>query len=144
MNTVPAPKDLNLVKNRFVLGLTKRQVICFGIGAALGVPTYFLTRSAVGNSIAALLLLAVCFPFFLLGMYERDGQPAEQVLYYFIKHRFLTPGIRTYQTENTYSLMLEYEEKVKEVEELEERSKGFGKKSSKETFKHKKEKRKQE
>ena len=29
---VPIPKDLNDIKEKFIMGFTKRQVICFGIG----------------------------------------------------------------------------------------------------------------
>ena len=33
MAYVPVPKDLTKVKSKFILNLTKRQVVCFGIGA---------------------------------------------------------------------------------------------------------------
>ena len=33
---VPIPKDLNDIKEKFIMGFTKRQVICFGIGLVLG------------------------------------------------------------------------------------------------------------
>ena len=37
---VPIPKDLNDIKEKFIMGFTKRQVICFGIGLVLGAPVY--------------------------------------------------------------------------------------------------------
>ena len=46
---VPIPKDLNDIKEKFIMGFTKRQVICFGIGLVLGAPVYFLTRMANGS-----------------------------------------------------------------------------------------------
>ena len=45
MAYVPVPKDLNAVKTKVLLNLTKRQLICFGAGAALGVPLFFLLNS---------------------------------------------------------------------------------------------------
>ena len=45
---VPIPKDLNDIKEKFIMGFTKRQVICFGIGLVLGAPVYFLTRASIG------------------------------------------------------------------------------------------------
>ena len=45
MAYVPVPKDLTKVKSKFLFGLTKRQVFCFGIGAACGLPVFFLTKS---------------------------------------------------------------------------------------------------
>ena len=40
---VQIPKDLNDIKEKFIMGFTKRQVICFGIGLVLGAPVFFLT-----------------------------------------------------------------------------------------------------
>ena len=37
MAYVPVPKDLNAVKTKVLLNLTKRQLVCFG-GGALGRP----------------------------------------------------------------------------------------------------------
>ena len=44
MAYVPVPKDLTKVKSKFLFGLTKRQVICFGIGAVCGLPVFSLPR----------------------------------------------------------------------------------------------------
>ena len=33
MAYVPVPKDLTRVKSKFLFNLTKRQVVCFGLGA---------------------------------------------------------------------------------------------------------------
>jgi hypothetical protein len=97
---VPVPKNLDKVKVKVFFGLTKRQILCFGLGAALGVPFYLLTRKALGNDISLTLMVIIMMPFFFMGMYEKDGQPAEKVLRNIIRTRFLWPGIRTYKTEN--------------------------------------------
>ena len=55
MAYVPVPKDLTKVKSKFLFGLTKRQVICFGIGAVCGLPVFFLTKGAIGTTIASRL-----------------------------------------------------------------------------------------
>lgn len=41
---VPVPKDLTAVKSKVFLNLTKRQLICFGGGALIGVPLFFLLK----------------------------------------------------------------------------------------------------
>ena len=69
----------------------------------MGVPLYLLTRGALGNSAALLLMLAVMLPAFLLAMYERDGLPLEKVLYHIIRAKYLRPGVRLYRTENIYA-----------------------------------------
>ena len=48
MAYVSVPKDLTQVKPKFLFNLTKRQVICFGGGAALGLPLFFLTKNVIG------------------------------------------------------------------------------------------------
>lgn len=101
MPYVPVPKDLTKVKTKVAFNLTKRQLICFSLAALVGVPVYFLTRKAVGNSAAALIMIGLMMPFFFFAMYERDGQPAEKILRNRLRHK-LWPGQRPYRTENLY------------------------------------------
>ena len=103
MAYVTIPKDLSKVKNKVFLNLTKRQLVCFGIAAAVGVPSYLLARSSIGNTGAMFLMMAVALPAFLLAMYEKDGLPLEKVVKNIIRARFLRPGVRPYQTENIYA-----------------------------------------
>ena len=103
MAYVNVPNDLSKIKTKLAFNLTKRQLICFGAAAAVGVPLYLLTRVALGNSAALLLMLAVMLPAFLLAMYERDGLPLEKVLYHIIRAKYLRSGVRPYRTENIYA-----------------------------------------
>ena len=80
MAFVSVPKDLTKVKNKIIFNLTKRQLICFGIAAAVGVPFYFLTRGIIGSSNAATGMCLLMLPAFLFAMYEKDGLPLEKVL----------------------------------------------------------------
>ena len=71
MPYVPVPKDLNTVKTKVAFNLTKRQLICFSLAAAVGVPIYFLTRGILGTTGAVFLLLAAALPFFFFAMLKR-------------------------------------------------------------------------
>ena len=64
MPYVPVPKDLTKVKTKLAFNLTKRQLICFSLAALVGLPVYFLTRGAIGNSAAVLLMIGLMMPFF--------------------------------------------------------------------------------
>ena len=55
MAFVPVPKDLNRVKTKVMFNLTKRQLICFSIAAAVGVPIFFLAKAHLDLSTAAML-----------------------------------------------------------------------------------------
>lgn len=63
-------------------------------------------------------------PFFFLAMYEKDGFSAEKILYFMIRQKFLTPGIRPYKSENLYRQLEKTERMEKEVRELEEKANG--------------------
>ena len=104
MPYVPVPKDLTKVKTKLAFNLTKRQLICFSLAALVGLPVYFLTRGAIGNSAAVLLMIGLMMPFFFFAMYERDGQPAEKLLRNRLRYK-LWPKKRPYRTENLYKSM---------------------------------------
>jgi len=104
MPFVPVPRDLTRVKTKLMLNLTKRQLICFSLAAAVGVPTYLFTRTSIGNEAAVLLMIGLMLPFFFLAMFEKDGQPAEKLLRNFIRAK-LWQGKRIYRTENLYKYL---------------------------------------
>ena len=81
MAFVSVPKDLTKVKNKIILNLTKRQLICLGIATGM-----------------CLLML----PAFLFAMYEKDGLPLEIVLKNMITVKFIRPPVRKYEVENLY------------------------------------------
>lgn len=118
MAYVPVPKDLTRVKSKFIFNLTKRQVVCFGLGALVGVPMFFLTKDAIGPSIAALVMIAIMLPFFMFAMYERNGQPLEILLKHFIQARFVRPRMRVYETNNLYAIIDQNIRNKREVKKI--------------------------
>ena len=96
MAFVSVPKDLTKVKNKIILNLTKRQLICLGIAAAVGLPFYFLSRELIGSSNAATGMCLLMLPAFLFAMYEKDGLPLEKVLKNVITVKFIRPSVRKY------------------------------------------------
>ena len=118
MAYVPVPKDLTRVKSKLVFNLTKRQIICFSLGALAGVPLFFLTKGAVGTSVASLLMITAMIPFFMFAMYERHGQPLEVLLRHYMQARFVRPSRRIYQTENFYATIEENIRNRREVKKI--------------------------
>lgn len=115
MAYVPVPKDLAAVKTKVLFNLTKRQLICFGSGALIGVPVFFLLKSRAGSSTSAICMIIVMLPFFLLAMYEKNGQPLEKILRNIIEVSFIRPRQRPYRTDNFYALLEKQEKLNKEV-----------------------------
>ncbi len=104
MAFVSVPKDLTKIKNKVVLNLTKRQIVCLAIAAAVGLPFYFLTRKYIGTSNAATGMVLLMLPAFLFAMYEKDGMPLEKVLLNIINVKLKKPAVRRYEIKNIYEM----------------------------------------
>ena len=115
---IPVPRDLTRVKSKILFNLTRRQLLCFGLGALIGLPVFFLVRKLGNTSFATLVMIIVMMPFFLLAMYEKDGEPMEKVAKHFIEARFLRPKIRPYRTDNYYSALSRQAQVYEEAEHI--------------------------
>ena len=60
MAYVTVPKDLTKIKSKMLFGLTKRQLVCFGSAALVGVPLFFLSKGSMGTTSAALCMILSC------------------------------------------------------------------------------------
>lgn len=115
MAYVPVPKDLNAVKTKVLFNLTKRQLVCFGSGAAVGVPLFFLLRQSLSNSAAAICMIVVMLPFFLFALYEKNGLPLEKIIKNIVQVCFIRPKVRPYETDNFYAVLQRQDILDKEV-----------------------------
>jgi len=118
MAFVSIPKDLTAIKSKFVMGLTKRQVLCFGAAVVMGLPLFFLIKSVAPVALAAMLMLIVMLPWFLFAMYEKNGLPLEKYLKRVIAVKLQRPKIRTYQTSNLYALTGRQVQLIREVQSI--------------------------
>jgi hypothetical protein len=98
---VQIPKDLNDIKEKFIMGLTKRQVVCFAIGLALGAPVFFVARNYVGMSTAIMAMGIVAAPAILCGLYRKNGIFLEKQAK-FMREYFARPRKRYYKTTNIF------------------------------------------
>jgi len=124
---VTIPKDLSRIQSKVLFGLTKRQVICFGAAALVGVPLFFLAKESLGTTTAALCMILVMLPFFLFAMYEKNGQPLEVFLGHLIQNKFIRPKVRIYQTNNLYSALVRQSQLEQEVKRIARKGRKIGK-----------------
>ena len=115
---VPVPRDLTKVKSKVFFNLTKRQLICFSAAALIGVPSFFLLKSAGNVSLASLGMIIIMLPMFFLAMYEKDGQPLEVIARHFIQSKFIRPKVRPYKTDNYYVALVRQNQLEKEVKRI--------------------------
>ncbi|MCL2604153.1 MAG: PrgI family protein [Defluviitaleaceae bacterium] len=115
MAYVSVPKDMTEVKTRLIMNLTKRQVVCFGAAAAIGVPLFLSFRGMLGNTGAMTLMIAAVIPAFFFAIYNKDGViPAEKFLLLILRQTIFYPKIRVYRTKNMYAFIEKNAEKEQE------------------------------
>ena len=115
---ISVPRDLTRVKSKVMFNLTKRQLICFGLAALIGVPSFFLLKTVVKVNTAVMGMMVIMMPFFFLAMYEKNGQPLEVILNHMMQAVFKRPKIRPYMTDNYYAALLRQAMAEKEVENI--------------------------
>lgn len=115
---IPVPRDLTRVKSKVLFNLTKRQLLCFGAAALIGLPVFFLVKTTGNVSLAAISMIIVMLPLFFLAMYEKDGQPLEVIANHFIQAKFIRPKVRPYRTNNYYDALMRQQELEKEVKAI--------------------------
>ena len=118
MAYVPVPKDLSKVKTKVAFNLTKRQILCFLVALLMGLPLFFLLKGSAGTNLAAMAMIVVMLPCFLLAMYEKQGLPLEKILRNMIRVYFIRPKHRPYETNNFYSALARQEKLDKEVQRI--------------------------
>ena len=109
-NYISVPRDFSRVRTKAFFNLTRRQLICFTLGAMIGIPTFFLLKRPFNVTVATLGMMISMMPLFFLAMYEKNGQPLEVYLEHFIDAVFKRPKKRPYKTKNYYALLGEIAE----------------------------------
>ena len=118
MPYVTMTKDFSEVKKPVAAGLTLRQIICFSVAGAVGIPVYMLTKDILGTSAAAVLMVILMLPEFIFAQYKKDGMYLEKHLKYFRETRFQRNTERPYKTQNIYDFITQQAEMEEEVKRI--------------------------
>ena len=94
------------------IGLTKRQVIGFSIGAVVGLPVFFFLKIVLGCDLMVDVfgLAFAAAPVIILITVQKNGMYMEKHLQYWYETHFIRNTDRPYATNNIYSLMQKEEE----------------------------------
>ena len=114
MSTIRVPRNIRLIKPKFLGPLTKRQTISMAIGIGAGTIGYYMSKPVIGASDAVMVLIVIMLPIVFCGLFEKDGRYLEDIAKDFITVKFLRPGIRVFKSENVYGYLHRkiYEEEV--------------------------------
>lgn len=118
MAYIQIPRDISKIKNKVALNLTKRQLICFGLGVLIGLPIFFVLYKNSSPSVATVSAMLIIVPCFLFGIYEKDGQPLEKVFKNMVSVMFLRPKERPYSVRNFYDYLYKRDKFEKEVKKI--------------------------
>ena len=121
---VKIQRDLKKIKTKVVFNLTLRQIICFSIGAVIGLPTYFFLKKAGNETVGMFAMIIVMLPAFLFAMYEKDGLPLEQILFNYWRWNHERPKKRVKKKKKL---------KQRNTEEIRNKSEKKGKRKSSNT-----------
>ncbi|MCQ4021747.1 MULTISPECIES: PrgI family protein [unclassified Ruminococcus] len=98
---VKIPQDIRAIKQKFMFGLTKRQLLCFGLGILLGFPVFFLLKFTIGDlAISIIGMGLVAMPFILCAFPYKGGTFDEYFKNMF--HFLRSPKKRIYQSEDMF------------------------------------------
>lgn len=113
-------KDFSEVKRTISgIGLTKRQLMAFGVALALGIPIFLICKNAFHNISASILIMAIIIiPVCLALLYKKDGAFIETRIQYWYETHHIRNTDRPYQTDNLYDLMEEEKRIKEEVEKI--------------------------
>ncbi|WP_449078621.1 PrgI family protein [Ruminococcus sp.] len=96
-NFVHIPKDLSLIKQKFIFGLTKRQVIGFAVGLGCGLPIFFIVKAIINNLTIAIFAMGIfAIPGIMYALFSKNGMFFETYVAQLIKF-FKKPRIRKYE-----------------------------------------------
>lgn len=121
MAYVNMTKDFSEVKKVIPgIGITKRQLFGFFVGAIVGLPVFFILKIVLKTSTTTNVIGMICAaaPLIVLIILKKDGIYMEKHFKYFFETHFVRNTDRPYKTNNLYEIMKEEKELRREVEKI--------------------------
>ena len=107
---VKIPKEIRQHKESVFFGLSARQFFCSALAVILAVVVYLTCYKTIGKETASWLCILVAVPVAVAGFFTYNGLSFEELIWAFIKSRFLCCNYRKFISENIYYNMLNRKE----------------------------------
>ncbi|MDD4565856.1 MAG: PrgI family protein [Eubacteriales bacterium] len=109
MIEVRIPKEVREYQEKWLLGMTKRQLTCCLLALVVNVPLYFFLQQHLGDELAGWAIVITSAPFILVGFYKYNGMNVEKLALCILDF-MTTEQNRKYMTNNVYAwIKSEYE-----------------------------------
>lgn len=97
MIEIKIPKEITEYKEKFMFGLTIRQLVSAVVALAICVPLFLFGKDFLGEDAVGWLVILVAVPIFAFGFFRYDGMPFEQFLIMIYRQKWVEPQKRKYE-----------------------------------------------
>lgn len=97
MIEIKIPKEITEYKEKFMFGLTVRQLVSAVVALAICVPLFLFGKDFLGEDAVGWLVILVAVPIFAFGFFRYDGMPFEQFLMMIYRQKWVEPQKRKYE-----------------------------------------------
>ena len=97
MIEIKIPKEITDYKEKFLFGLTVRQLVSAVVALAICVPLFIFGKDYLGEDMVGWIIILVAIPVFAVGFFKYDGMPFEKFLAILYRQKWVEPQKRKYE-----------------------------------------------
>ncbi len=97
MIEIKIPKEITDYKEKFLFGLTVRQLVSAVVALAICVPLFIFGKDYLGEDLVGWIIILVAIPVFAFGFFRYDGMPFEKFLALIYRQKGVEPQKRKYE-----------------------------------------------
>lgn len=97
MIEIKIPKEITDYKEKFLFGLTVRQLVSAVVALAICIPLFIFGKDYLGEDLVGWIIILVAIPIFAFGFFRYDGMPFEQFLAMLYRQKWVEPQKRKYE-----------------------------------------------
>ena len=97
MIEIKIPKEITDYKEKFLFGLTVRQLVSAVVALAICVPLFIFGKDYLGEDMVGWIIILVAIPIFAFGFFKYDGMPFEKFLAILYRQKWVEPQKRKYE-----------------------------------------------
>lgn len=97
MIEIKIPKEITDYKEKFLFGLTVRQLVSVVVALAICIPLFIFGKDYLGEDLVGWIIILVAIPIFAFGFFRYDGMPFEQFLAMLYRQKWVEPQKRKYE-----------------------------------------------